>query len=67
MQFIKALKIIATKLLLAASASTIATDAVGEANKKIVVDFSVTAAMKLDFESAVNLLGPKYIPQTAFQ
>ena len=57
----KYLKIIAATLLLVASTSSLAADAIGEANKKIVVDFYTAGLMKLDAESAVKLLGPKYI------
>lgn len=55
------LKMIAASLLFAASTSTIAADAVGEANKKIVVDFYTAGLIKLDADAAVKLLGPKYI------
>ena len=57
----KPLKIIATTLLLAASTSSFAADALGEANKKIVLEFYTAGLQKLDVEAAVKLLGPKYI------
>ena len=55
------LKIIAATLLLAASTSSLAADALGEANKKIVLEFYTAGLQKLDVEAAVKLLGPKYI------
>ena len=57
----KSLKIIAATLLLAASTSSFAADALGEANKKIVVDFYTAGLIKLDADAAVKFFGPKYI------
>ncbi len=57
----KSLKIIAAALLIASSSASFAADALGEANKKIVVEFYTAGLMKLDVDAAVKLLGPKYI------
>ena len=57
----KSLKIVAAAMLLAASTSSFAADALGEANKKIVLEFYTAGLQKLDVEAAVKLLGPKYI------
>lgn len=57
----KSLKVLAATLLLVASTSSVAADALGEANKKIVVDFYTAGLMKLDADAAVKFMGPKYI------
>ena len=52
---------VAALILAAAPLFAHAADALGEANKKIVLDFYEAALIKLDVDAAVKFLGPRYI------
>ena len=57
----KILNIVMAALALALTGAAHSTDAVGEANKKIVVDFYEAALGRMDVDAAVKFFGPKYI------
>ena len=57
----KILHIFMASLALTLTGATHAADAVGEANKKIVLEFYEAALGKMDVEAAVKFFGPKYI------
>ncbi len=48
-------------LVLALTGTAHSADALGEANKKIVLEFYEAALGKMDVEAAVKFFGPKYI------
>ncbi len=48
-------------LVVTAAASSPAADPLGEANKKIVLDFYEAALIRRDVDAAVKFMGPRYI------
>lgn len=57
----KLVKTLIAALLLSAATLSLAADAVGEANKKIVLAFYDAALVKMDVDAAAAFIGPKYI------
>jgi predicted SnoaL-like aldol condensation-catalyzing enzyme len=58
---VRLLHTIMAALALTLASAAHSADAIGEANKKIVVDFYEAALGRMDVDAAVKFFGPKYI------